>query len=716
MAALGTIRKRGVILICIISFGLFAFIAEEAFRSCDSAKNNERQQVGEVLGEKISVQDFQKLVDEYTEVIKMQQGQDNLPEEQMNQVKDMVWNTYVQNQIIAKEASKLGLTVTDAELQEILKDGTNPMLQQTPFVNQQTGRFDATALQKFLSDYKAQKANASANPQMMEQYDKIFKYWSFIEKTLRQQTLAQKYQSLLAHCFLSNPVEAKMAFKEENQESQIQLAAFPYSDIQDSKVKVDDSDLKAKYDELKPRFKQPVESRDIKYVDVEVNASPADRAALNKEFAGYQKQLAAAADPSEVVRKAASTVAYLGIPVGKDAFPADIAAELDSMAVGSTSAVKVNAGDNTLNIVKLMAKQQLPDSVQYRMIQVAAASVDEAKTKADSIHSALAGGADFEAIAKKYGQTGEKAWMTTKQYEFAQTMDKDNKTFINTLNTAAVNALNELQLGQGYVILQVVDRKGMIEKYTAAVIKKNIEFSTATYRAAYNKFSSFVSANAKGEDLLKNAEKNGYRVQELKDVTTSVHYVANIHSTRDALKWIFDSKEGEVSPLYECGDNNHLLVVVLDKIHHIGYRDLDDPQVKEMVKAEVIKDKKAEMIEAKLNGVKTLAAAKAKGGKVSTVNQVTFAAPVFVSATGASEPALSGAVYATKKGAFSAHAVKGNAGVYLFQVTNVANRPVKFDEKAQEQKCRQKAMQYAGNFMNELYMHAHVVDNRYLFF
>ena len=59
MAALGTIRKRGVILVCIISFGLFAFIAEEAFRSCDSAKNNERQQIGEVLGEKISVQDFQ---------------------------------------------------------------------------------------------------------------------------------------------------------------------------------------------------------------------------------------------------------------------------------------------------------------------------------------------------------------------------------------------------------------------------------------------------------------------------------------------------------------------------------------------------------------------------------------------------------------------------------------------------------------------------------
>ena len=716
MAALGTIRKRGVILVCIISFGLFAFIAEEAFRSCDSAKNNERQQIGEVFGEKISVQEFQKLVDEYTEVIKMQQGQDNLPEEQMNQVKDMVWNSYIQNKIVAHEAEKLGLTVTDAELQDILKTGTSPMLAQTPFVNQQTGRFDVSALQKFLADYKAQKANPSANAQMMDQYTKIYNYWSFIEKTLRQQTLAQKYQSLLAHCFLSNPVEAKMAFKEENEESKIQLAAFPYSDIQDDKVKVVESDLKAKYDEMKARFKQPVESRDIKFVDIQVEASQADRAALNKEFAGYHTQLAAAADPTEVVRKSASTVAYLGIPVGKDAFPSDIAATLDSMAVGATTAVKANKADNTLNIVKLVNKQQLPDSIQYRVIQVAAASVAEAKTKADSIQGAISGGADFEAIAKKYGQTGEKAWMTTRQYEFAQSMDKDNKAFINALNTQAVNATSQLQLGQGYVILQVCDRKAMIEKYTAAVIKKNVDFSQDTYRTAYNKFSSFVSANQTADEIVKNAAKSGYKVQDLKDITTATHDVANIHSTREALKWIFEAKEGSVSPMYECGNNDHLLVVVLDKINRIGFRGLDDPQVKEMVKAEVIKDKKAEMIEAKLNGVKNIAAAKSKGAKVSEVNQITFAAPVFVASAGASEPALSGAVFATKKGVFSAHPVKGNAGVYLFLVTNKSNRPVKFDEKALEQKCRQKSMQYAGNFMNELYLNANVVDNRYLFF
>ena len=182
MAALGKIRSKGVLLIIIIAVGLFAFIAEEAVRSCESTKNEQRQQVGEVLGEKISVQDFQKLVDEYSEVIKMQQGADNLNEEQLNQVKDMVWNSYVQSKMIESEAEKLGLKVTDSELQNILKQGTNPLLMQTPFINQQTGRFDVNQLQKFLAEYKTQQG---ANPHMAHQYQVFYNYFNFIEKTHR---------------------------------------------------------------------------------------------------------------------------------------------------------------------------------------------------------------------------------------------------------------------------------------------------------------------------------------------------------------------------------------------------------------------------------------------------------------------------------------------------------------------------------------------------
>ena len=713
MAALGTIRGKGPLLIGIIGFGLFAFIAEEAFRSCEATQNDKRQQVGEVLGEKISVQDFQKLVDEYSEVVKMQQGTESLNEEQLNQVKDMVWNTYVQTKIVEKEADHLGLAVTNSELQNILKDGTNPMLLQTPFVNRQTGRFDVSALQKFLADYKAQMG---ANPQLAQQYETIYKYWSFIEKTLRQQILAQKYQSLFAHCLLSNPVEAKMAYKEENEESKIELASFPYSTVDDSKIKIEEADLKAKYDELKPRFQQYVESRDIKYVDIQVTPSSVDRQSIQKQFNAYSKDLAAAADPTDIVRKSTSLTSYLGIPVLKTAYPFDIADRLDSMSVGQTYGPIENKQDNTFNVIKLMAKQQLPDSIQYRQIQVGGTTLAEAHKTADSIYSALQNGADFEALAKKYGQTGEKTWLTTAQYQNAPSLDKDTKEYIMALNTLNPNEIKNLTMGQGNVIVQVMDRRGMVNKYTAAVIKKTIDFSKDTYSAAYNKFSSFVSANQTGENIEKNAAKNGYRVQEANDVTTASHYLANIHSTREALKWLFDAKEGDVSPMYECGDNDHLLVVVLDKIHAIGYRSLSDSRVREMVKAEVMKDKKAEALIAKLGGVSNMSAAKAKGAKVSVVDQITFAAPAFIPATGASEPALSGAVSASAKGKFSKAPVKGNAGVYLFKVADRKMRPGKFDEKTEEQKLRQKIAQYAGNFMNELYINAKVVDNRYLFF
>lgn len=713
MAALGKIRSKGVILISILGFALFAFIAEELFRSCESSRNESRQQVGEVLGDKVNVQDFQKLVDEYTNVIKMTQGRDNLTDDDLNQVKDVVWNTFVQTEIISKEASKLGLQVTDQELQNILNAGTNPMLLQTPFVNQQTGRFDANLLKKFLAEYKQAQ---TTNPQMAEQYQGIYNFWTFIEKSLRQQVLAQKYQSLLAGCLISNPVSAKMAYTDENQESNIQLASFAYSSINDNKVKISDADLKAKYEELKPRFKQYEETRSIKYVDYQVLPSASDRAALNKTVAGYVQSLMETADPVEIVRNSGSLVTYLGIPQTKAAFPTDIAARLDSMAVGSTSAPVENKLDNTINVVKLISKVQLPDSVQFRAIQVGGATPADAAKTADSIFTALKSGAEFEAIAKKYGQTGEKNWITSNQYQNATSMDADTKSYIESLNTLPVNEIKNLKLTQGNLILQITDRKAMTDKYVAAVIKKPIEFSKNTYSAAFNKFSQFVSESQTLEAMQKNASKYGYKVQERMDIRNSEHYVAGIHGTREALKWIFETDENKVSQLYECGDNDHLLVLVMTKINKKGYRSLDDENVKNYVKQEVLRDKKAEMLMAKVKGVNSISAAKAKGAQVSAVNQVTFAAPVFVQSTGMSEPALSGAVAATAKGKFSSAAVKGNGGVYLFQVLEKKMRPVKFNAKEYEQRQRQKMMQYAGNFMQELYINANVKDNRYLFF
>ena len=711
MAALGKIRKRGVTLVIIIGLGLFAFIAEEAFRSCEATKNQQRQQVGEVLGKKINVQEFQSLVDEYQEVLKMTQGRDNLSEEELNQVKDQVWNQFINEQIISAEAEKLGLTVTDEEMQNMLKEGTNPMLMQTPFVNQQTGRFDVSMLTKFLADYKKSAGNA----QLAESYDRIYKYWQFIEKQLRSQTLAQKFQGLIAGSLLSNPVSAKMAFDGQNQESDILLASFPYSSINDNDVQVSDADLKAKFDSEKEMFKQTMETRDIKYVDFQVVASDADRQALLKTMNEASDKLESGANPAEVVRKAQSLLPYTGIAATKRAYPADIVTKLDSMTVGQTTRPFETKSDNTMNVVKLIAKTQAPDSIEYREIQVGGATLEATRKTADSIFTALKAGADFEAIAKKYGQEGKKQWLTSAMYENSNTMSEGSKAYLGSINSLAVNELKNLEFAQGNIILQVTTRKAMVDKYDVAIIKHTIDFSKGTYSDAYNKFSQYVSENKTLADLEKNASKFGYKVQERKDLFNSEHNVAGLRATREAMKWIFDAKAGEVSPLYECGNNDHLLVVAMTKIHPVGYRDLDD--VKDILKPEVLRDKKFEQLSSKLTNVKTLADAQKAGAKVDSVNQVTFGAPVFVQTTGSSEPALAGAVAAVKQGQFSPVVVKGNGGAYLFQVNRKAEREGnKFDAKATEQRLQQQAVQAASRFISELYQKAKVVDNRYMFF
>ncbi len=715
MAVLGKIRSKGAILVGAISLALIAFLAGDAARSCEGMKGESHQQIGKILGENISVQEYQKLFDEYQSAIKFTMQRDNLSEQELNQVKDQVWQQLVSSRVLEADAKKVGLTVTEKEIENVLSEGTNPVLTQTPFVNQQTGRFDVNALKQFFDSYN--KAKAAKSPEL-DQMQAVYDYWLFVEKNLRTQLLGQKYQALLASCVLSNKAEATMAFKDNNEESQIQLASLAYSSVKDADVKISDDDLKAKYDELKPAFRQSVETRDIKFVDYQIKASAADRKVVAKEMNDFQHQLATATDPSGVISKSGSEISYLGLPVSSKAYQQypDIASKIDSLSVGTTGVFE-NSQDNTLNVIRVFSKAQLPDSVQFRQISVGAATPDEARAKADSIQKALAGGADFEALAKRYGQTGEKAWFTGQQYEMAPTMSVDNRTFVNALLNGEVNATQNLALTQGNVILQVLDKKAFTTKTTAAIIKKPIDFSKDTRSNAYNKFSEFVAKSSSVAELEKNASKSGYRVQSLNDLSTAEHYVGGIQGTHDALKWLFSAKQGEISPLYECGDNDHLLVVALTAVHPQGYRPWDDAQVKEVLKREVMKDKKAEMLMAKLKGVNSIAAAQSKGAKVSMVNQITFSAPAFVQATGSVEPALSGAVAGTAAGKFSKAPVKGNAGVYVFQVVKKALRAgSKYNEAMVMQQTAQMNMQLISNFMQDLILKANVVDNRYLFF
>mgnify|MGYP005933565961 FL=1 len=712
MATLQKIRSKGPLLVIVIGLALFAFIAGDAWKVLQPHQG--KQDVGEVNGEVLSAQDYQKMVDELSEVIKLTNGLNSLTEDQLNNVKDQVWQSYVNNKLIAEQAEKLGLKVTDAEIQSIIDQGTHPLLMQTPFRNPQTGMFDKDMLKKFLVDYA--NLNASQMPaQYVEYYQKMGAFWQFVEKTLAQSTLAEKYQNLVTKSLISNPVAAEDAFNSRTEQSDLLLAGVPYSSINDSTVQVSDSEIKDRYNEKKEQFKQLVETRDIRYIDVKVVPSDADRKAVEKEVTEYSNQLASTtADFGTFVRSTGSSVNYSDVPVSKSVFPADVASRLDSTNVNEVYGPYYNQTDDSFNAFKLLAKVSSPDSIQFRQIQVYADTEEKTKTLADSIYNALKGGADFAAVAKIYGQTGEATWVNAQSWEGSE-LDADNSKFINTLLNQPVNELANLNMGQANLILQVMNKKSMQTKYKVAVVKREVEFSKETYNAAYNKFSQFVAQNTTIDSMVKNAEESGYTLMPRTDLSSAEHYVGGVRSTREALKWIFAAKPGEVSPLYECGENDHLMVVALDKIHEAGYRDINS--VAEMLRAEIRRDKKAEKIMEEMKKYNSIAQVKGMKDAVSdSVKHVTFSAPAYISVMRSSEPVIGAVAAKTAANKVSAP-IKGNGGVYMIQVYAKEKGSEKFDAKQEETTLTNMAVRIAGNqLINDLYQKAKVADQRYLFF
>ncbi|MBO4820042.1 MAG: SurA N-terminal domain-containing protein [Prevotella sp.] len=715
MAAIGKIRSWGPFLVIIIGLGLFGFIAGDMFRSCETTGRMSSNRAGQVLGENINAQDYQEYQTEFVECSKMG-AQQQMDEEQLRR---MAWNSFVQNKITENETSKLGLTVTNDEVKNLMVKGS-PFLQglasAIPFLaNEQTGMFDKSKYDTFLDEYKKNKSN----PQLVEEYNKMYKFLEFKLEEFKQQLLMAKYRSLIQNAVLSNPVEAKFAFNSEKQESDIQLAYLDYKSVNDKEVNVTEDDLKAKYNEMKETFKAPEEQRAVKYILVKKEASQADRNELNKALVSCAEKLKAGEDPEKVVREGQSDLSYLGVPVTKKVLTGEIASKIDSMAVGDVVGPLESKFDNTMNVVKLIAKTTLPDSVEFRSIPLGGDDATTA-TKADSILKAINAGGDFEAIAKNYGQTGAKNWFTSSAYERAASVSKDEALIINALNTMAVNEVKVIPQAQAKIIVQVTDRKAMTTKYDLAIVKRQIRYSPATSDEITNKFNQFVAGNNTLEKIEKNAAKSGYQVLEAKNITTGNGVIPGIANSRDALKWVFEADKNDVSEVFNCGANrDELLLMVLTGIEPKGYLTLENPEIKDMVKNEVIKDKKAELLIAKLKDVKSIEAAKAKGAKVveEGVKQITFASPVTITELQTSEPALSGAVAATEKGKFSAKPVKGNNAVYVFLVEDRRTLEGEFNEKEYMQRVMQReaqnVMQASGM---DLYFNAEIKDNRYLFF
>ena len=393
----------------------------------------------------------------------------------------------------------------------------------------------------------------------------------------------------------------------------------------------------------------------------------------------------------------------------------DLLAHIDSMSVGQVSEPFVMNG--TMNVVKMLGRPVRVDSVQIRAIPAMNAHV------ADSLLQVIRGGEDFDSVSvKMLGQAARKQWITSADFQAAQAIPVGYRDYYNKVVTMAKDEIAIIpnpQNAANQIVLQVTDRKAEVPMYDYAIVSREITFSNDTYNEAYNNFSQFVTENQTVEAMEKNAAKYNFTVSEAKNITTATHNIQGIPGTSKTIQWVFESKEGEVSQVYDrCGDNDILVVVGLAKIHPVGYRELD--AVKEQLRAQVLVDKKYEMIAQKMNGVNSIDAAKAKDEtmQVDTIPSVKFSEPASLRMMGAVESALSGAVAATPVNAFSKKVVKGEAGAYVFQVLDRTENPAEFDANDMARRLRgtQRQLVYYGKlYVQDLKNKTDIVDNRYLF-
>ena len=488
-------------------------------------------------------------------------------------------------------------------------------------------------------------------------------------------------------------------------------------------MQVSDDELKKAYEEYKEQFYQPLPTRDLKIIDVNVVASAADRAELTKTVEGFEAQLRNGDDVAEVVRTSNSNILYTSLPLSKQAFRSvpDISANLDSMAVGSVKATYYNAQDNTINTLKLINKTEAPDSILYRQIAATAATPNARKAQADSILNALKGGASFADLAKRYGQRSDSVWLTSAQYE-GFGMNEENALYLRSLSQVAAGSSSVIASEQGAVVVQVLDRKKMVTKYQVAVVKRTLDFSKKTYEDELSRINRFLAQNQTVDAVEKNAAKAGYMIYDLPGYTPMQNVIPmriGGAQAKDCARWIFEeAEENQISKLYECGRaNDHLLVVLVKATNDKKYLSWDNPRVKEFLTIVVKQQKKAEKALALAKNVKSIAdMQKLKGAVHATLTDISFASYPSVAGVNVSEPVLAATLAKTAVGKSSA-VVKGAGALYVVKTTAKKNTPEKFDQAAEMQQVASIIGQRSYQSVFEYLMNheSGIKDHRYQF-
>jgi peptidyl-prolyl cis-trans isomerase D len=592
MALIKKIRQRTGLAIGVIAVGLIFFLVGGDILSPNSTllggKSND---VGEIAGESISYEEYLQKIEETK--FSFQQNTGRTPSEsEMNSIRDQAWRALIIERVFESQYKALGLTVSDAELVDLVQ-GKNIIAElKQQLTNPQTGEFDRTQLVSFLQSLDA------AGPEQRA-------YWAQQERLFANGRLRIKYDNILLTSEYANSKEGRLEHKMTNSIADVDHLFIPFYAISDSLVQVSDSELKNYISKNQDKFKVS-NAVDLEYVSFDLYPSGEDSAAVISEIRKLTEELKNSTNDSLcVVRNSEGLQPFSSFGPG-DVLPNTLTSNVDEFVEGETYGPFITSRSSYITH-KITSKYDGTPKMRASHILFGAQDLegdakDQVRQTAQSVLKEIQDGLNFAAAAAQYGQDGtaqrggDLGWFAKADFveEFA------NVSFA-VKSTGLINRLVETEYG--FHIISVTDLP-QTETYKIATLELELGPSDATRNDVFRKADFFAASTGNAKEFAANAEKEGYRIIQANNVDAFARNLNNLQNAREVVRWAFnDASVGKVSDVFEL--DNIYIVATLKNKYEEGTASLD--QVRQQVLTQVRNDKKADMIKEKIKDKTSLA-------------------------------------------------------------------------------------------------------------
>jgi PPIC-type PPIASE domain. len=703
MAILGKIRSHGIILLIVVGIALLAFVVGDGLSQGSTWLNKSQNVVVKVDGESIEYPAYQALVEQLSDVYKIQNNTNQLSEETNAQIRSQVLENYIIEKLIYSEAKKIGLVVNAEELNDRLLRNVHPIIQRLPIFADENGYFSHESLTNFLQVINQEQENREASQQMFMWKN----YWLFFENLVKTNLLQEKFVAITSNAINANSLDIQHYSDLTKSTYNANYVMQPYFLVPDSTVTISENDVRALYKKRREQYKQEA-SRTLNYVAFNIVPSAEDYTTTHKTVNELAEEFKTIEDVSQFV-KTNTDITSSEIPYSERTIPEDLKDFAFSGKVGDVN--EPIFLDDIYTIARIIETGILrPDSVKLRHIFLAA----ENAGKTDSIVDAIKKGADFAALAQQYSvaQTaangGEIGWMT----EF-DGMDKTTKALVLTAFDKKANEIFTDENVNGVQIMQVLEKTPAINKVQLATIKIKVVPSNITVSNTFNNAKQFA-AELTAAEFRNRATEGGYQVLTAAELLTTAEKIANIDNSRQIIRWAFENKKDKVSDVFECGES--LIVAIVTGSAEKGYRPYEDLAIQ--LRAELLLDKKAEKIGKTLSehlakNPSLEALGTAIGSEVKTAENVNFSGYLFGGA--GYEPNVIGRTVASEMNKISTP-IKGGAGVYVIQLISKTDNENPQTNTQIAQTINQRFSNLPYSIIEDIRKKSDIMDNRLNFY